>query len=185
MRPLVECVPNFSEGRRPEVVQAIVAAMESGGGAEVRVLNVSSDRDHNRTVVTLVGAPAGVENAAFAGVAQAAELIDLNTHRGAHPRLGATDVVPFVPLRGVSLAECVALARRLGERVGRELNIPVYLYEAAATRPERENLENIRRGEYEKLKDEIATRPAREPDFGATSVNYALNELLAKAKEPS
>ncbi len=173
MRPLVECVPNFSEGRRPEVVQAIVAAMESGGGAEVRVLNVSSDRDHNRTVVTLVGAPAGVENAAFAGVAQAAELIDLNTHRGAHPRLGATDVVPFVPLRGVSLAECVALARRLGERVGRELNIPVYLYEAAATRPERENLENIRRGEYEKLKDEIATRPAREPDFGPKQVGPA------------
>jgi len=173
MRPLVECVPNFSEARRPEVVQAIVAAMESGGGAAVRILNVSSDRDHNRTVVTLVGAPAGVENAAFAGIAKAAELIDLSTHRGGHPRLGATDVVPFVPLRGVSLADCVAMARRLGERVGRELNIPVYLYEAAATRPERQNLENIRRGEYEQLKDEIATHPDRKPDFGPKQVGPA------------
>jgi glutamate formiminotransferase/formiminotetrahydrofolate cyclodeaminase len=165
MRQLVECVPNFSEARRPEVVQAIVAAMESGG-AGIRVLDVSSDRDHNRTVVTFVGSPEAVEAAAFAGIARAAELIDLNQHRGEHPRLGATDVVPFVPLRGVTLADCVAIARRLGERVGSELEIPVYLYEAAATRPERENLENIRRGEYEALKEEIATHPNRAPDFG-------------------
>jgi len=173
MRPLVECVPNFSEARRPEVVEAIVAAIERGGGAEVRVINVSSDADHNRTVVTFVGTPAGVESAAFAGIAKAAELIDLNQHRGEHPRLGATDVVPFVPIRGVSMADCVAMAKRLGERVGRELNIPVYLYEAAATRPDRENLENIRRGEYEKLKEEIATHPHRAPDFGPKQVGPA------------
>ncbi len=172
-RPLVECVPNFSEARRPEVVEAIVAAMETAGGAGLRILNVSSDRDHNRTVVTMAGLPAATEEAAFAGIQKAAALIDLNEHRGEHPRLGATDVVPFVPIRGLSLEECVAMARRLGERVGRELGLPVYLYEAAATRPERQNLENVRRGQYEKLKAEIATSPAREPDFGPRQVGPA------------
>lgn len=169
---LVECVPNFSEARRPHVVEAIVAALENGG-AGVRVLNVSSDPDHNRTVVTLAGPPEGVLAAMFAGIAKAAELINLDEHQGAHPRLGATDVVPFVPLHGVTLAECVALAQRLGERVGRELGLPVYLYEAAATRPERQSLENIRRGQYEKLKVEIATQPKREPDYGPRRVGPA------------
>ncbi len=173
MRQLVECVPNFSEARRPEVVEAIVTALEDGGAGEVQILDVSSDVDHNRTVVTLVGSPAGVEGALFAGIAKAATLIDLNHHQGEHPRLGATDVVPFVPLRGTSMADCIALARRLGERVGRELAIPVYLYEAAATRPERENLANIRKGEYEALKDEIATKPERAPDFGPKRVGPA------------
>ncbi len=172
MDQLIECVPNFSEARRPEVVQAIVAAIQAGG-AEVRVINVSSDADHNRTVVTFIGPPAGVEIAMLAGIAKAAELIDLNVHRGAHPRLGATDVVPFIPLRGVTMDDCVAIARRLGERVGRELQIPVFLYERAASRPERENLENVRRGEYELLKDEIATNPKREPDFGPRRVGPA------------
>jgi len=165
-RSLVECVPNFSEARRPEVIDAIVSAMEKAGGEGLRILNVSSDKDHNRTVVTMAGQPAAVEAAAFAGIQQAAALIDLRQHTGEHPRLGATDVVPFVPIRDVSLAECVAMARRLGERVGAELGLPVYLYEAAATRPERQNLEDVRRGQYEKLLDEIATSPAREPDFG-------------------
>jgi glutamate formiminotransferase / formiminotetrahydrofolate cyclodeaminase len=173
MRPLIECVPNFSEARRPEVVEAIVAAIESGGGNEVRVLDVSSDMDHNRTVVTFVGSPAGVEAAAFAGIAKAAELIDLNYHQGEHPRMGATDVVPFIPIRDASMAECVAIAKRLGERVGRELDIPVYLYEAAATRPERENLANIRKGEYEGIKAEIATDPKREPDYGPKQLGPA------------
>jgi glutamate formiminotransferase/formiminotetrahydrofolate cyclodeaminase len=173
MRPLVECVPNFSEARRPEVVANIVAAIQGAGGPSLRVLNVSSDLDHNRTVVTLVGSPADVESGIFAGIARAAALIDLEQHRGAHPRLGATDVVPFVPLRGVTLDDCVQMARRVGERVGRELNLPVYLYEAAATRPERQNLENIRRGEYEKLRDEIGMEPAREPDFGPRQVGPA------------
>ncbi len=173
MRPVIECVPNFSEARRPEVVSAIVAAIEEGGGEAIQVLDVSSDTDHNRTVVTLVGSPEGVELAAFAGIAKAAELIDLNHHTGEHPRMGATDVVPFIPIRDVSMADCIALARRLGERVGRELNIPVYLYEQAATRPERENLANIRKGEYEGIKAEMATNPAREPDFGPKAVGPA------------
>ena len=172
-RSLVECVPNFSEARRPEVIDAIVAAMEAAGGQALRILNVSSDRDHNRTVVTLAGAPAAVEAAAFAGIQRAAALIDLNLHRGEHPRLGATDVVPFVPIRDISLGECVAIARRLGARVGAELGLPVYLYEAAATRPERQNLEDVRRGQYEKLREEIATSPAREPDFGPRQVGPA------------
>jgi glutamate formiminotransferase/formiminotetrahydrofolate cyclodeaminase len=170
MRRIVECVPNFSEGRRPEVVEAIHHAMERPG---VAVLNVSSDVDHNRTVITLAGEPEAIEQAAFAGIAKAAELIDLNVHRGEHPRIGATDVCPFVPVSGVSMEECVGIARRVGERVGRELNIPVYLYESAATRPDRVNLENIRRGEYERLKEEIGANPDRAPDFGPARVGPA------------
>lgn len=171
MPPLVECVPNFSEGRRPEVIAAIVDAIRNGGA--VQVLDVSSDADHNRTVVTFVGAPEAVEQAAFAGIAKAAELIDLNTHTGEHPRMGATDVVPFIPLRDVSMADCVLIARRLGERVGRELQIPVYLYEAAATRPERVNLADIRKGQYEGIKAEIGVDPRRDPDFGPAQLGPA------------
>lgn len=167
---LVECVPNFSEGRRPEVIRAIVDALRVPG---VAVLDVESDTDHNRSVVTLVGEPAAMLDAAFAGIARAAELIDLDQHQGAHPRLGATDVVPFVPLRRVSLAECVELARQLGQRVGSELQIPVYLYEAAATRPDRVNLADVRRGEYELLKTEIGTNLARTPDFGPDQLSRA------------
>ncbi len=170
MRQIVECVPNFSEGRRPEVIDAIRSAMSLPG---VTILDQHSDADHNRTVITLVGEPEPIEQAAFAGIAKAAELIDLNVQRGEHPRIGATDVVPFVPVAGVTMDECVSLARRLAERVGRELNIPVYLYEAAATRPDRENLENIRRGEYEKLKEEIGTHPDRAPDFGPAQAGPA------------
>jgi glutamate formiminotransferase/formiminotetrahydrofolate cyclodeaminase len=170
MKPIVECVPNFSEGRRPEVIAAIRGAMARPG---VTLLDQHSDADHNRTVITLVGEPEPIEQAAFAGIAEAAEWIDLNVQRGEHPRIGATDVVPFVPVSGVTMDECVAMARRVGERVGRELNIPVYLYEAAATRPDRANLENIRRGEYEKLKEEIGTNPDRAPDFGPARVGPA------------
>jgi glutamate formiminotransferase/formiminotetrahydrofolate cyclodeaminase len=168
--PFVECIPNFSEARRPEVVDAIVAAIAAAG---VTVLDRHSDKDHNRTVVTYVGAPAAVEEAAFQGIRKAAELINLDGHTGTHPRIGATDVVPFVPLSGVSMEDCVAMARRLGERVGRELNIPVYLYEEAATQPERVNLENIRRGQYEGLKVEIETHPERKPDFGPAHLGPA------------
>ncbi|HIQ02276.1 MAG TPA: glutamate formimidoyltransferase [Anaerolineales bacterium] len=164
MQQIVECVPNFSEGRRPEVIQEIVEAMQAIPG--VQVLDVQSDADHNRTVVTMVGPPKAVEEAAFAGIACAARRIDMEKHRGEHPRIGAADVVPFIPVRGVTLEDCVQLARRLGRRVGEELSIPVYLYEAAATRPERVNLADIRRGEYEGLKQEIETNPNRAPDFG-------------------
>jgi len=161
---IVECVPNFSEGRRKEVIDQIVEAMAAVPG--VRVLDVHSDADHNRSVVTMVGEPGAVEEAAFRGIAKAAQLIDMDEHRGQHPRMGATDVVPFVPVRGVTMAECVEMARRLGERVGRELGIPVYLYGEAATRPERRDLAAVRRGEYEGLKAEIEVNPDRVPDFG-------------------
>ena len=168
--PLVECIPNFSEARRPEVVEAIIAAIAAAG---VTVLDHHSDSDHNRTVVTYVGLPAEAEEAAFQGIRKAAELINLDGHTGSHPRIGATDVVPFVPLSGVSMEDCVAMARRLGERVGRELNIPVYLYEEAATQPDRIDLENIRRGQYEGLRAEIETQPERKPDFGPARLGPA------------
>jgi len=168
---IVECVPNFSEGRREQVVEQIVAAMT--GCAGVQVLDVQSDPDHNRSVVTLVGEPQATVEAAFQGIAAAAERIDMNHHRGGHPRMGATDVVPFVPIRGLTMEDCAALARQLGERVGSELEIPVYLYEAAATRPERCNLADVRRGEYEGLKAEIATNRDRAPDFGPATLGTA------------
>ena len=132
---LIECIPNFSEARRPEVIDQIVAAIQSVD--EVKLLDRSSDLDHNRTVLTFAGAAFAVEEAAFRAVKTASELIDLNNHTGEHPRIGATDVVPFVPLSGATMDDCIAMAKRLGERVGNELSIPVYLYEAAATRPER------------------------------------------------
>ena len=168
---LVECIPNFSEARRPEVVEAILAAITSVAG--ISLLNYSSDTDHNRSVVTFAGPPVAVEEAAFQGIRCASGLINLDQHSGSHPRLGATDVVPLVPISGISMVECVQIARHLGERVGRELEIPVYLYEEAATRPERRNLENIRRGQYEGLKAEIETNPDRQPDFGPARVGPA------------
>ncbi|MBN1815131.1 MAG: glutamate formimidoyltransferase [Anaerolineae bacterium] len=171
MDRLVECVPNFSEGRRADVIAQIVAAMEAIPG--VQVLDVQSDADHNRTVVTLVGPPEAVEEAAFASIARAAALIDMDEHQGEHPRVGATDVVPFVPIRGVTMEDCVRLARRLGRRVGETLAIPVYLYESAATRPDRVNLANLRRGEYEGLKEAIETDPDRAPDFGPPRLGTA------------
>lgn len=171
MQPLVECVPNFSEGRRQEVIEAIVAAIAAVPGT--RVLDVQSDADHNRSVVTFVGGPEAVLEGAFQGARRAAELIDMNQHRGAHPRMGATDVIPFVPIRGVTMADCVALARRLGQRLGEELGIPVYLYEEAATRPERQNLADVRRGEYEGIRELIGSDPAHAPDFGPAVMGTA------------
>ncbi len=171
MSQLIECIPNFYEARRPQVVDDIVAAI--GSVEDARLLDRSSDLDHNRTVVTFAGPPEAVEEAAFRAIKAASELIDLDQHTGEHPRIGATDVVPFVPLSDVTIEDCIALAKRLGERVGRELNIPVYLYEHAATRPERVNLENIRRGQYESLKTEIETNPDRKPDFGPSHLGKA------------
>jgi len=171
MTTLIECIPNFSEARRPEVIDQIVAAIQSV--EDVKLLDRSSDLDHNRTVLTLAGPPFAVEEAAFRAIKTAAELIDLNSHTGEHPRIGATDVVPFVPLEGASMDDCIAMAKRLGERVGNELSIPVYLYEAAATRPERVNLENIRKGQYEGLKAEIESNPERQPDYGTAKLGSA------------
>ncbi|HTY98494.1 MAG TPA: glutamate formimidoyltransferase [Rhodocyclaceae bacterium] len=173
LNPLVECICSFSDARRPEVVDAIVAALRSGGSADVQVLNVSSDTGHDRTAVTFAGPPAEVEAAAFAGIAQAAQLIDLSRQPVQAAGLGAAETVTFVPIRDASLTDGIALARRLGSRVGSELKIPVYLYEAAATRPERESVDNLRRLRYETLKAEIATNPAREPDFGPRQLGPA------------
>jgi glutamate formiminotransferase/formiminotetrahydrofolate cyclodeaminase len=171
MPKLVECIPNFSEARRPEIVDQIETAVTSVD--EVYLLDRSSDLDHNRTVLTFAGPPHAVEKAAFRAIKTAAELINLDNHTGEHPRIGATDVCPFVPLNDVSMDECVEIAQRLGKRVGEELNIPVYLYEEAATRPERVNLASIRKGEYEGLKEEIASNPDRKPDFGPSELGSA------------
>lgn len=171
MQQIVECVPNFSEGRRQVVVDAIVAAIAAVPGAQV--LDVQSDADHNRTVVTFVGEPEAALEGAFQGARKAAELIDLNVHRGEHPRMGATDVIPFVPVRGVSSEECIALAKRLGQRMGDELGIPVFLYEQAATRPERQNLADVRKGEFEGIRELIGADPAHEPDFGPRQMGPA------------
>jgi len=169
--PLVECIPNFSDARRPEVIEQIKKAIESVEG--VYVLDQHSDQDHNRTVITFIGSPEAVVDAAYNAIELASKLINLDQHTGAHPRLGATDVVPFVPISDVTMLDCVELARKLGERVGSTLNIPVYLYEEAATSPARTNLEDIRRGEYETLKTEIETSEARKPDFGPAKLGTA------------
>jgi glutamate formiminotransferase / formiminotetrahydrofolate cyclodeaminase len=178
---IVECIPNFSEARRPEVVEQIQAVIQNVMG--VKVLDRHSDLDHNRTVITFAGTPEGVEEAAYRCIAKAAELIDLDQHTGEHPRIGATDVVPFVPISEISMDECVQIARRIGQRVGSELGIPVYLYEQAATRPERQNLEYIRRGQYEAIKAEIGTEPEREPDFGPAKLGKA-GAVVIGARQP-
>jgi glutamate formiminotransferase/formiminotetrahydrofolate cyclodeaminase len=171
VRQIVECVANFSEGRRASVIDEIVGAI--GALAGVHILDRESDPDHNRSVITFIASPNAIIEAAFQGIAAAARLIDMDEHQGEHPRLGATDVVPFIPIEGVEMKDCVLLARNLGERVGSELNIPVYLYEAAATRPDRENLEDVRRGQYEALKEAIGIDPNRAPDFGPSRVPKA------------
>lgn len=165
---IIECIPNFSEARRPEVIKEITKAIESVPHA--KILDLHSDNDHNRTVVTFVGNPEGVEEAAFQAIKRASELIDLDSHTGSHPRMGATDVVPFVPISNISMDDCIKIARHLAERVGKELEIPVYLYEEAALLPERKKLEDIRRGEYELLKKEIQTDISRKPDFGPSTL---------------
>lgn len=179
--PLVECIPNFSEARRPEIIKQIIDSINSVAG--VHVLDRHSDQDHNRTVVTFVGSPQAVEEAAYQAIATAGKLIDLNTHTGAHPRIGATDVVPFVPISDITMQECVEMAQRLAERVASELNIPVYLYEEAAQTPARQNLENIRRGQFEVLKEEIANVPDRKPDFGPCELGPAGATVIG-ARQP-
>jgi glutamate formiminotransferase/formiminotetrahydrofolate cyclodeaminase len=166
---LVECVPNFSDGRNADVLEALRAAITSVPGA--RLLDVQADADHHRSVFTFVAPPEAALAAAFRAVRVARERIDLTTHAGEHPRMGAADVVPFVPVEGVTMDDCVALARRLGERIGTELEIPVYLYGRAATRPSRERLPDVRKGEFEGLRDLIGTDPERDPDYGPRRVH--------------
>src|SRR5437868_8929783 len=178
---LVECVPNFSEGRRPEIVAAIRDAIAGVEG--VAILDSSSDLSHNRTVITFVAPVEQAVEAAFAGIRKARELIDLNHHTGEHPRMGAADVVPFIPLEGTTMEDCIVLARTLGERVGRELEIPVFLYERAATRPERENLADVRRGEFEGIRDEMNGGSVnRAPDFGPSRIHATAGAIAIGAR---
>jgi glutamate formiminotransferase/formiminotetrahydrofolate cyclodeaminase len=180
-KAILECIPNYSEARRPDVIEAIMSSITSVEG--VTLLDRHSDLDHNRTVLTFVGPPEAVEEAAFRSIARAAELIDLDKHTGEHPRIGATDVVPFVPISGLTMQDSVQVARHLAQRVGEELNIPVYLYEEAATRPERTNLEYLRRGQYEALKREMGVDPERDPDFGPKYVGPAGATVIG-ARQP-
>ena len=177
---LVECVPNFSEGRDKAKVDAIVEAMKVPG---VYLLDREMDADHNRCVITLVGEREAIQEAAIRGVGKAAELIDLTQHQGAHPRMGAADVVPFIPIDGVTLEDCVAMAKHVGAEIAKRFAIPVYLYEAAATSPERQNLENIRRGQFEGIRAEIATNPARKPDFGEAKVHPTAGATVVGARK--
>src|SRR6516162_2566017 len=180
MPALVECVPNFSEGRDKAKVDAILEAMKMDG---VYVLDREMDADHNRCVVTLAGDPVNVAEAAVRGVGKAAEIIDLTRHTGAHPRLGAADVVPFIPIEGVTLEDCVAIARRVGKEIWKRYQVPVYLYEAAAQTPERQNLENVRRGQFEGIREEVKTNPARKPDFGDAALHPAAGATIVGARK--
>jgi glutamate formiminotransferase len=177
---LVECVPNFSEGRKVETVSRIAEAIESVTG--VTVLNRHIDPDHNRSVITFVAAPELIVEAALRAVARAAELIDLSKHQGVHPRLGATDVLPFVPVSGVSVDECVALAHAAGRRIAQELSIPVYFYERAALRPDRIRLENVRGAGFEQLRAEIAANPDRAPDVGEKKLHPTAGAIAVGAR---
>ncbi len=179
MTRIVECVPNFSEGRDLTIVNAIGESVRSVGG--VKLLSVEPDKDYNRSVVTFVGEPAAVEEAAFRATKTAAERIDMTRHKGEHPRLGAADVVPFIPVTGVEMTECVAIANRFGKRVASELHIPVYLYEEAATRPERKDLSAIRKGEYEGLPEKLKLEQWR-PDYGLPEFNARSGATVTGAR---
>ena len=180
MTEIVECVPNFSEGRRKEVVDAIANAITSVPG--VRLLDTEMDPNHNRSVITFIGDRSAVAEGAFQGAKAAVARIDMNTHRGEHPRVGALDVLPFVPILGVTMEDCVVLARSVGKRIAEELQIPVYLYEEAATRPDRRALPDVRRGEYVGLKVAIETDPDRKPDFGPGKLHPTAGACIVGAR---
>ncbi|MBI4416418.1 MAG: glutamate formimidoyltransferase [Euryarchaeota archaeon] len=182
MERIVECVPNFSEGRRKDIVDAI--ANEARAVRGVRLLDVEMDANHNRCVISFVGEPEAAKEAAFRMAKKAVGLIDLNVHRGEHPRIGALDVLPFIPIRGVTMEDSVRLAREVGMRIADELGVPVYLYEAAATRPDRKNLPNIRKGEFEGLREEIRTNPDRAPDFGKRELHPTAGATVVGARPP-
>ena len=181
MKRLIECVPNFSEGRDPAKVDAIVASMSAVTG--VYVLDREMDADHHRCVLTLAGEPEAVAEAALRGVGKAMELIDLNVHTGAHPRVGAADVIPFIPIQGVTIEDCVALARRGGKEIWSRYRIPVFFYEAAATRPDRTNLENVRRGQFEGLRDELKRNHERQPDIGEPKLHPTAGVTVVGARK--
>jgi len=177
---LVECVPNFSEGRKPETVERIAQAIQSVSGAVV--LNRHVDSDHNRSVITFVAPPSSIVEAALHAVAKAIELIDLRNHAGEHPRIGATDVLPFVPVSGVTIDECVALAHEAGQRIWHELSLPVYFYERAALKVDRTRLENVRQKGFEQLRETIATDPDRKPDVGEPKLHETAGAIAVGAR---
>jgi glutamate formiminotransferase / formiminotetrahydrofolate cyclodeaminase len=181
MRRLIECVPNFSEGRDKAKVDALIHTMGKVPG--VWVLDQEMDADHNRCVITLAGEPDAVAEAAVLGAGKAMQLIDMNEHKGAHPRVGATDVVPFIPIEGVTLEDCVALARRVGEEIWKRYRIPIFFYEAAATRPDRANLENVRRGQFEGMKEELKKNHERQPDVGEPKMHPTAGVTVVGARK--
>jgi len=181
MKRLIECVPNFSEGRDPTKVETLVKAMGSVPGAWV--LDRESDADHNRSVITVAGEPEAVAEAALRGVGAAAELIDLTRHTGAHPRIGAADVVPFIPIEGFTIEDCAALARRVGHEIWERYRIPVYFYESAATRPERVNLEDVRKGQFEGLREQVLCDPDRSPDIGEPRLHPTAGAVAVGARK--
>lgn len=180
MDKIIECVPNFSEGRNRQVIDAIGTSVREVAGAVL--LGIEPDKDYNRTVVTFIGGPDAVGEAAYQATKTAANLIDMSRHKGEHPRIGAADVVPFVPIRGVTMEDCVALSKRYGERVARELHIPVYLYEYAASAPYRKNLSDIRKGEYEELPQKLLD-PAWKPDYGEAVFNPKSGAAVTGARK--
>jgi glutamate formiminotransferase len=181
MRPLVECVPNFSEGRDPRIVEEIAGAISRTIG--VTLLGSTMDADHNRSVITFAGPPEAVAAAAISGVARAVELIDLTRHTGVHPRLGAADVVPFVPVRGVSLADCALLAHRVGEAIWTSLGVPVYFYEAASRQAGRDRLENVRRGGFEGIREAVLHDSSRRPDIGGPELHPTAGACIVGARK--
>jgi glutamate formiminotransferase len=181
LNPIVECIPNFSEGRRQEIVEAIADTIRAVEG--VRLLDYSSDRSHNRSVFTFIGSPEAVKAAAFASCSRATELIDMTKHKGEHPRMGATDVIPFVPIKDIGVEECIELSRELAEKIASKLSIPVYLYEDSATRPERKNLANIRKGQFEGMMEKIKD-PEWAPDFGKPEIHPTAGVVAVGTRMP-
>jgi len=181
MQQLLQCVPNFSEGRRQDIIDQVAGAVRSVEG--VRLLDVSANPDHNRTVLTFVGAPDAVADAAFAATAQATKLINMEKHKGEHPRIGAMDVVPFIPVSGMTMEDAVAIANRVAKRIAEELKVPVYLYSAAATTPARKKLPDVRQGQYEGLKESIA-KPERKPDYGEPKMHPTAGATAVGARPP-
>ena len=182
MAATVECVPNFSEGRDKETVDKIAYSISSVPG--IKILDVEMDPDHNRSVITFVGNKNSIQEGAFRGARAAAELIDLTKHEGEHPRMGALDVLPFVPLQGATMQDCIEIASSVGERISRQLKIPVYLYEEAARKPERKRLENVRKGQFEGLREAIASDDSRFPDFGPRAVHPTAGAVAVGARMP-
>ncbi len=182
MAVVIECVPNFSEGRDKKVIDKIAYSISSVPG--IKILDVEMDPDHNRSVVTFVGNKDSIQEGAFRGARAAAELIDLTKHKGEHPRMGALDVLPFIPIQGASMQDCVEIANRVGERIAKRLKIPVYLYESAARRPERRQLEKVRKGQFEGLREAITKDDTRYPDFGPRAVHPTAGAVAVGARMP-